>query len=206
MFIDMKVLMYCLGPVQTNCYVLIDKGHALIIDPGDRFPQLDYILEENEAQLDAILLTHAHFDHIQGVDAIVDKYDVPVYIHPKEVDALTDPVQNGSQSFMIPWRATNKALPMLPGIHEIGPFTFKMVHTPGHSPGSSLFIFDDQMFAGDTIFQGSIGRTDLPGGNLNQMMASLEKVKMYDVDYDIYPGHGPKTTLNQEKQWNPYLR
>lgn len=206
MFTVMKIYSKELGPVQTNCYVIIDQGHALVVDPGGYYAELDSLLAQNDATLDAILLTHAHFDHIEGLDDLVDTYHVPVYIHPAEADFLNDPTMNGSYAFMHPFTCKTKAEEWMPGKHTVGPFEIEMIHTPGHTVGSSIFIIEDKMFAGDTIFQGSIGRTDLPTGNMKEMRETLNMIRNMDTDYTIYCGHGPATTLNQEKQWNPYLR
>ncbi len=202
----MKVVERTLGPVQTNCFVLMDQGYALVIDPGDIFSDLDSVLKDNGCELEAVLLTHGHFDHIGGLDDLLSRYDVPVYIHTSEVSFLSDPKANGSASFFMHFISHAKAIGIEEGTHQIGHFTIKMLHTPGHTIGSSVFLYEDCMFAGDTLFQGSIGRTDLPSGSMMQMRQSLKRLAKLDKNYTICCGHGPNTTLEQEKSWNPYLR
>lgn len=202
----MKVVERTLGPVQTNCFVLMDQGYALVIDPGDIFSDLDSVLKDNGCKLEAVLLTHGHFDHIGGLDNLLSRYDVPVYIHTSEVNFLSDPRSNGSASFFMHFISHAKPIGIEEGTHQIGHFTIQMMHTPGHTIGSSVFLYEDYMFAGDTLFQGSIGRTDLPSGSMMQMRQSLKRLAELDTNYTVFCGHGPNTTLEQEKSWNPYLR
>lgn len=202
----MKVITRELGPVQTNCYVVIEKHHALVIDPGGVFTDLEMILKDNEADLEAILLTHAHFDHIEGIESILRKHDVPVYLNPREFDFLKDPTLNVSEMFITRYTCQIQPTEMHEGKNTIGHFEVTALYTPGHSIGSMVFLIDQVMFSGDCLFQGSIGRTDMATGSMDQMMSSLEKLKKLYINYIVYPGHGPATTLAQEKQWNPYLR
>lgn len=193
-----------LGPVQANCYVVRDGGHALIIDPGGSFPEVRTFVDGD--QVDAVLLTHAHFDHIGGLDELLKIYPVPVYVYPSEVNALADPQANVSESFYAHIVSYAKAEPITEGHHQIGHFDVDVIHTPGHSEGSVVYLIGDAMFSGDTLFQGSVGRVDLPGGSYREMEASLLKLKALKKNYHVYPGHGPESTLDQEKIWNPYLR
>ncbi len=202
----MKIITTPLGPVQANCYLALQDGHALCIDPGDTFLQLDSYLEENHAQLDAVVLTHAHFDHIGGVDDIVKKYRVPVYLNPAEFHFLTDPEYNASQSFFQHIICQSKPTALELGKQHIGSFSVRVFYAPGHSIGSSLIQIDDVLFTGDVIFQASIGRMDLPTGNQKDMVSSLEMIASMNDLLKLYPGHGPSTTLAQEKIWNDSLQ
>lgn len=202
----MKIITTALGPVQANCYLLIQDGHALVIDPGSDFQNLDRLLEEEKADLDAILLTHAHFDHIGGIDSILKNHDVDVYVNPYEVQFLNDPDLNGSNTFFMHVVSNVKPKTFNEGKMKIGSFDIEVFFFPGHSIGSTVFKIDDKLFTGDFIFQGSIGRMDLETGSEYAMSQSLKKFLRFDQNYSIYPGHGPSTTLDFEKRWNPYLQ
>lgn len=195
-----------LGPVQANCYVLVQDGQAIVIDPGDKFPSLSKVLEQENATLKAVLLTHGHFDHIHGLKDIVEQYGCEVYMSPYEFDFLTDATLNGSVSF---GRFTQikgiQPLPVKEGKNTIAGMDFEAIYCPGHSIGSIVYIIEDSMFSGDVLFQGSIGRTDLETGSDYAMEKSLQKLKKLEKNYYVYPGHGPGSTLDQEKSWNPYL-
>lgn len=201
----MKVLTRPLGPVQANCYLVIENGHAIMIDPGDIFDHLDQILKENESVLDAIVLTHAHFDHIAGVDKVLNKYPVDVYLNPLEFDFLKDPNLNSSSSFHMDVISNALPKPLKEGQQKIGSFYVEAIFCPGHSIGSTVLKIEDCLFTGDVLFQGSIGRMDLPTGSSKMMLESLKKLALLTKDYKVYPGHGPATTLFEEQKWNDNL-
>jgi hydroxyacylglutathione hydrolase len=201
-----------LGPLQTNCYIIYDETlSCLIVDPGENPKKLSAVIEQLELKPEAVLLTHAHFDHIGAVDRIRDKYGIKVYIHEKEKDWLTDPALNGSRHFMLNEPIKARAADHLlknEGEMSIGNFTFDIFETPGHSPGSVSFYFPMANFvvAGDALFQGSIGRTDLPGGNHNQLIKSIhDKLLVLPEETEVLPGHGPTTTVGLEMDSNPFL-
>lgn len=199
-----------LGPIGTNCYIVYDNGNALLIDPGAEADKIKAFLEREGLQVQAILLTHAHFDHIAALDDIREVVDVDVYIHENELSWLSDPQMNGSYKLlgneivMKPAESTLKMGPM-----QIGDFTFEVIHTPGHSPGSVSFLFDQHEFiiSGDVLFYHGIGRTDLPGGSMKEIEATIQH-KLYRLkeSFTVYPGHGPQTTIGEEKQNNPFVR
>lgn len=205
MFICMKIYTYPLGPVQSNCYVLVKDHHAILIDPGAVFDALDSILLKEEAVLDAILLTHAHFDHIGGVDSILAKYPVDVYLNPYEFDFLLDTQLNSSMYFYQHIQCHATCQPFVQKEMEIGAFSVEPIFLPGHSIGSTVLKIENNLFTGDVLFQGSIGRCDLETGSTYAMQKSLQYFKDCTEDYPIYPGHGPSSTVYQEKRWNPYL-
>ncbi len=200
-----------LGALETNAYVVVNaaRTHAVVIDPGTADGALTRKLDG--LQVEAILLTHAHFDHIGGVDALRKKYRCPVYLHPAEKDWLTDASKNGS----LRWANVTPPIATDPADFELADGqslsflgeTFRVLHTPGHSPGSVSFHVGDLLFAGDALFRRSIGRTDLPGGNQDQLFRSIrEKLYALPDDVLVLPGHGPETTIGEEKRGNPYVR
>ncbi|GAE45305.1 hydroxyacylglutathione hydrolase [Mesobacillus boroniphilus JCM 21738] len=191
-----------LGLLQTNCYIVYNENNScLIVDPGDNPKKLSTVIEQLELKPEAIVLTHAHFDHIGAVDRIRDKYGIKVYIHEKEKDWLSDPALNGSKHFMLNEPIKVRAADHLindEGVMSIGSFKFEVFETPGHSPGSISIYFSDAEFvlAGDALFNGGIGRTDLPGGNHNQLIRSIdEKLMSLPEQTEVLPGHGPTTPL-----------
>lgn len=205
---------YSLGPVQTNCYIVSNKDkECLIFDPGEEAAFLMKELRKQNVKPLAILLTHAHFDHIGAVDALREEYDVPLYIHKEEKSWLVDPLKNGSGKYaelpnysMQP--AKDEHLITTEGDMTIGSFTFNVAHTPGHSPGSVSYIFKEDGFAivGDTLFRGSVGRTDLIGGSMKVLTQSIqEKLLTLPEETILYPGHGEYTTPEQEMNSNPFL-
>ncbi|MBS4173531.1 MBL fold metallo-hydrolase [Bacillus sp. FJAT-49736] len=201
-----------LGLLQTNCYVLYNQEKdCIIFDPGAEGDKLIATLENEKLHPLAILLTHAHFDHIGAVDEVKKHFDIPVYIHEEEASWLTDPSLNGSQLFL-----NGRAIVASPADHlikaegtlAIGGFTFNILETPGHSPGSISFYVKElkTIFAGDTLFQGSIGRTDLPWGNHEQLMESIrEKLLTLPRETAVLPGHGSITSIEDEIRSNPFL-
>lgn len=202
----MKVIQQPLGPVQANCYLVMENHHALIIDPADILPNLDEILNQNDCTLDAIVLTHAHFDHISGVDKIVNKFGCDVYLNPNEFDFLLDPDLNSSSAFYMDVTCNANAKPLIECKNEIAGFEVEAIYCPGHSIGSTVLKIEDCLFTGDVLFQGSIGRMDLATGSVTSMKQSLKKLYQLDKDYKVYPGHGPTTSLSQEKKWNESLK
>ena len=199
-----------LGPLQTNCYVLSDEQNCIIFDPGEEPQKIIQYIQTKKVKPLAILLTHAHFDHIGAVDAIRDQYQISAYVHEKEAKWLMDPSLNGSQKWFPDAPLYQKpAENLLSGEKEvkIGPFTFQLFETPGHSPGSISYYLKEHgmLFSGDVLFQNSVGRTDLPGGNQTVLFHSIiDKLLILPDDTIVCPGHGPVTTIEDEKN-NPYI-
>lgn len=204
----MNVITKPVGPVMANCYLVInDDHHCLIVDPGEEASQIANVIDSLHVKVDGIVLTHAHFDHIGAVDELVNRFDVSVYVNEAEFSFFDDPMKNSSGVFMGMPELYLLAHPLAlhEGHNQIGTFDVIAYHTPGHSIGSMILEIGNDLFTGDTLFQGSIGRTDLPTGSVPQMKKSLEWIKSLDKNYTIYPGHGPSTTLEIEKKRNPYL-
>ncbi|MCG7345139.1 MBL fold metallo-hydrolase [Sporosarcina sp. ACRSL] len=207
----LEIHTYPLGPIQTNCYVIVNREkECLVIDPGEEGDRIIAEIEGMNSKPVAILLTHAHFDHIGAVDRVRNHFDIPVYIHEAEQEWLGNPDLNGSSKYPSISQVKNKAADyfLVEGDLQIGAFQLEVRHTPGHSPGSVSFIFKDAEIAvvGDTLFRGSIGRTDLRGGDMNTLLQSIhDKLLTLDDEFVIYPGHGPSTTPEEEQDMNPFL-
>lgn len=199
-----KVETYPLGIYQANCYLLWKEDHVIMVDPGGKSGELIQYLNEQEAVVDAILLTHGHFDHIGGVDYFVNEFKCPVYIDEADEVMLNDTYLNGS----IPGRESIVNTPVQfykVGKNTVGNFLFEAIFAPGHSHGCTMLKFDNILFSGDVLFQGTIGRTDLPVSDPKEMKESLKMIKKLDPSLIVYPGHGNATTLKEELSSNPFL-
>ncbi|MGG4410197.1 MBL fold metallo-hydrolase [Niallia taxi] len=201
-----------LGPIQTNCYVIWnEQKECLIVDPGDNGAKVIKTIGEMGVQPIAILLTHAHFDHIGAVETVRNEFGIPVFIHSKEDNWLTDPKFNGSSAFRLPnpvvCEPADHYLDENPAM-TIGSFTFAVLETPGHSPGSVTFYFAEEgvAFSGDALFFESIGRTDLAGGNQRTLLNSInDKLMSLPEETVILSGHGKSTTIGHEMDHNTYI-
>lgn len=202
-----------LGPLQTNAYIVYnDERSCLIIDPGEEEHKIRQFIRKKGLLPKAILLTHAHFDHIGAVDSIRECYSIPVYLHRAEKKWLSDSSLNGSSHYEgIQPMVVNQADQLFTNDGElsIGGFSFYLYETPGHSPGGVSFYFKEEGFVivGDTLFEGGIGRTDLPGGQEKQLLKSIHN-KLLTLPEDTYvlPGHDGVTTIGQELDYNPFLK
>lgn len=191
----MELYRLILGSYQVNCYLCCNDHACVIVDPGYEPETVSAAIEKKGLKPEAILLTHGHFDHVGAVKALSSRYSIPVYLHPADLSlplpltrpmGLTEEVDEGDE------------------LHLAG-LSFRVMHTPGHSAGSVCYVVGDVMFSGDTLFAGSRGRTDLPGGSDSAMRKSLNRLAAMTGDYHICPGHGEITTLSQEQKTNPYL-
>jgi hydroxyacylglutathione hydrolase len=194
----MKIAVMQLGSYGTNCYIVWDETtkNAAVIDPGDQSAQVQQALDKEGLHLQMILLTHAHFDHIGAVEALQQASGCKVYVHraeetlPLEMTGVplhpTDYYEDGDTV-------------------SLDSITFRVLHTPGHTPGSVCLIADDVMFSGDTLFAGSCGRTDFPGSSWMQMESSLRRLHDLPGDYTVLPGHMGSSTLDRERKANFFM-
>mgnify|MGYP005777066873 CR=1 FL=1 len=195
-----------MGYIGTNCYVVSDdSGICAVIDcDGNPQPLYEYIAQ-NQLKPTHILLTHGHFDHIGAVEAVKEKYGCTVYAAQKEAALLSDPFLNASAMASTPLRIAPDVFVKDGDVITVGSISFSVLETPGHTQGSICFLADKNIFSGDTLFLGSCGRTDLPTGDYQTILASLQKLKNLAGDYVVYPGHGPATTLEYERKINPFM-
>lgn len=190
---------FCLGDYQTNCYLIQDRActRCCLIDPGYESERILHYIEKSGLTLDAILLTHGHFDHVGAVRDIAAETDCKVYINEKET--TMPPAMTAGKLYYTDTYAEGDHL-VFPGLK------IDVIETPGHTPGSVCLLVEDAMFSGDTLFAGSCGRTDLPGGEPTAMVRSLWRLSGLGKDYRVFPGHGRATSLNAEKAYNPYMK
>jgi len=206
----MTVKKLIVGPMEANCYILADEKtkRAIIIDPGDEAEKILRKVNAEELEIIYIVNTHAHIDHIGANDIIREETGACLLIHSADAPFLEDPEMN--LSIMIDkkrkFSSPTKMLEEGDQIRVDG-ISLRVLHTPGHTPGSICLHVKDKLFTGDTLFAGSVGRTDLPGGNLLDLENSIkEKLLVFSDEVIVYPGHGPQTTIGKEKQDNPFVR
>jgi glyoxylase-like metal-dependent hydrolase (beta-lactamase superfamily II) len=200
------------GPFQSNCHIVACErtGEAVIFDAGDDAPRILAAARAMNVRVKAVVNTHAHIDHVSGLTQVVDALGVPVFMHRGEVPVY-DALEQTAMMFGLP-------VPKQVAIHgwleegeviRIGELAGRVMLMPGHSPGHIIVVFDGTVppraIVGDVIFQGSIGRTDLPGGDHDVMMQTLRRFLPMPDDMILYPGHGPETTIGAEKRFNPFL-
>lgn len=205
----MELYVQPVGGLQTNCYIVASHAkRAAIIDPGDDFAAIVKSLEGYGLTPAMIMLTHGHFDHIGAVNRLREKYQIPAYATREELPLLTDIQRNRARYH----RVDKTQYHVEPDRYysdgdtiTMDELTFQIIATPGHTPGGVCIACENLLFTGDTLFPNDCGRCDLPGGDFEVMKRSLQKLKALERDYMVLPGHGPHTTLNQEKAHNPYM-
>jgi len=204
-----NVAVHTVGALAENCYLVVDdeSGAAALIDPGAEGERLVEAVRESGAALEAIWLTHAHVDHVGGIAAVKREWDVPVYLNPLDAPLYRSAGRVAAMYGLLPYddpppfeRALADGAQL-----ALGGLTFDVLHTPGHAPGHSVFVGHGVMFAGDLLFAGSIGRTDLPYCNPADMSRSLDRVSQLPERTLVYPGHGPSTSVANELRTNPFL-
>lgn len=192
----MRIETFTLGPIQTNCYLVSDDaGNAVLIDAAAQAPRFLDAVRERGLTLRALLLTHGHFDHVGAAREIHHAAGCPVYLHP---DDRSLPPALSAGLFWTELYRTGETL-------TFGDLCFTVLHTPGHTPGSVCLRCGDVLFSGDTLFAGGCGRTDFPGGDAEQMAASLRRLGSIPEDLRVLPGHGESSTLSAERRTNYFM-
>ena len=205
----LKVLTIPTAPIEENCYIAYDEEskEALVIDPGNEGEKILSLLKGEDLKVQAILLTHGHWDHIGAVEELRRKLEVPVQIHGDDASMLTDSRQN-LYAFMSGGRMEGEPADKVfreGAVFACGAYSFKVIHTPGHTPGGCCFYCQEAgiAFSGDTVYDDDIGSTNLAGGNYDQLMDSIDYIlQLLPDDTVVYPGHGKKTTIATIKSRN----
>lgn len=190
------------GQLETNCYVVTDEDslECAVIDPGDESNTILDYLEDHKLRCKAILLTHGHYDHVGAVEAVAEETGATVYMNAR------DDVKNGGDPRYF-YRLPDKGNYYGEGDRvQVGKLCFEVLSTPGHTPGGVSLRCGQALFTGDTLFRGSCGRTDLPGGDMEEELRSLKKLCALEGDYEVYPGHMDSSTLARERMFNYYCR
>ena len=204
----MEIIRMMTGVYAANCYIVYSEDKGIIIDPGGDVEDIVKKVEELGVDIEFILLTHGHGDHIGGVAELKEILKVPAYINEEDEYMTQDPMFNLSASMPSGPKTFEADKVFKDGnILKAGKMEVEVIHTPGHTPGGSSFKIDNNIFTGDTLFKGSIGRTDFPKSSLEEIMHSVKEVlAKYPDDTVVYPGHGPSTTIGEEKTSNPFMR
>lgn len=206
----MKLYIKPVGVIGTNCYIAADdQGKCAVIDPGAQPEKLAAFLKEHDYVPEVILLTHGHFDHIGAVKALAAEFSAQIVIGERDAEQLADP----AKSMAGPHGLSKNDYVMEPDktVKEgeeitVGDMCFSVLDTPGHTRGGVTYRCEDFLFTGDTLFAGSVGRTDLYGGDYGVLMSSVRKLSELQGDFRVLPGHGPDTTLDIERRINPYMK
>lgn len=206
----MKVEKFVTGIISTNCYLVIneDTKQAVVIDPAACPSYLMSHIKSEGLKIEAILLTHGHFDHIMGIDGFLSEFDVPVYVHEEDADAMEDPVLNQSSTYTSGYTFGKARYLRDRQTLELAGYTFQVIHTPGHTKGGCCYYVasEDVLFSGDTLFQNSVGRTDFVNSSTSDLVHSVrEKLFLLPDDTMVYPGHMGETKIGHEKKYNPYV-
>jgi hydroxyacylglutathione hydrolase len=207
---DLTLERFTVGPLMENCYLLAADGRAVLVDPGDEGDRLAEALERAGLTLEAIWLTHAHFDHVGGIEGVRRRFPVPVLLHPDDLP-LYQHAQEAARRWDIPFEQPSAETTDLTAgqVLTFAGREVRCLFTPGHAPGHVAFYLPAEgvVLAGDALFQGSIGRTDLPFGNHDQLLKSIRRELLTLPDEtQVLPGHGPTTTIGQERRHNPFLQ
>ena len=205
-----EVLRYIVGPVCTNCYLLVNHktGELLVVDPGDQAQLIEKQIEKTGAKPVAILLTHGHFDHAGAAEELADKYQISIYAHEAERETLEDPGLN--HCGMIGEHKVYRADVFVKDeeVLNLAGFSIRVFFTPGHTIGGCCYYIADEkiLFSGDTLFQESVGRTDFPRGSASDLIRAIrEKLMPLPDDVTVYTGHDESTLIGYERMHNPYL-
>lgn len=203
-----RIRTFVLGEFEANCFVLIRDSNAIVVDPGDDPDTLAAFIDSRHLTVSAFLLTHGHMDHVSAVGPLSRQFSAPVHIHSADLTWAFSPDNTWEPHYPQPQPpagdiiqlADNQAL-------TIAGLSIRVLSTPGHTPGSVCFLIESErrLLTGDTLFAGSVGRTDFPGGSSSQMQASLRRLCALPDDITVFPGHGILTTMGRERTSNPFL-
>jgi len=195
------------GQLEVNTYVIPKGSDCLVVDPSDHCGEVVKYIQKEKLRPISILLTHGHFDHIMGIPEILAEFnDAKIFIHDNDKDMLSDSNRNGSVLMGTDFTVNSNIESLKESVTRVGEFEFTVLHVPGHTQGGCAFVFGNVCFCGDTIFAGSVGRTDLPGGNSNQLISSIQnKILTLPPQIILCPGHGGRTTVEREARTNPFL-
>lgn len=206
----MKIIRIPVGIYAANCYIIYSEStkDGIVVDPGGDADEILKIINEHNLIIKYIILTHGHADHIGGIIELNNILDVPVMIHEGDSDILVDGNKNLSTIMAMGTIETEADVIIKGGeIIEFGDIKAEIIHTPGHTLGGISIKIEDSIITGDTLFAGSIGRTDLFGGDYNTIIESIKnKIMVYPDETRVYPGHGPTSTIGKERMSNPFLR
>lgn len=197
--------------IGTNCYLVINEEtkESVMVDPGAYPAKVKNAVKEQGLKLKAVLLTHAHFDHIMGLSDVMEDVKVPVYVEEADLPMMTDGESNLSSTYVRGGYRFEEAVSVSDGQQlEIAGFQFRVIHTPGHTPGGCCYYMEQEgvLFSGDTLFQTSVGRSDFPGGSASALVRSVkEKLLVLPEETHVYPGHMEETTIGYEKLHNPFI-
>jgi glyoxylase-like metal-dependent hydrolase (beta-lactamase superfamily II) len=189
------------GRWKQNCYIVATDGNAIIVDPGSQAEEIVALIEQNHWRVHGILNTHGHFDHLGAVAPLQEQYQAPFFLHGSD-----EKLMKRANLFRMMFEAkdpiripkVSQDISTLPPNFEVGPFRVGWIATPGHTEGSICFEIEDLLFSGDTLMRNAVGRTDLPGGNREQLLGSVKKLMSLPPETIVYGGHGPETTIGAE--------
>lgn len=206
----MRVERFVTGILSTNCYLAVNEEtkQAVIIDPSACPKKIPDFIEQEGLKIEAILLTHGHFDHTMGIDAFLERFSVPVYVHEDDEQLINDPKLNLSSIYTAGYTFSGAEYVRDRQTLSLAGYKFEVIHTPGHTPGGCCYYIASEgvLFSGDTLFQNSVGRTDFETGSMSDLVRSVkEKLFKLPENTHVYPGHMGETTIGHEKTCNPYV-
>ncbi len=206
----MKIKKFSVGILGTNCYLVSNEEtkEMVIVDPGGVSKRMMAYIQEEGLKPQAILLTHGHFDHIMGIDALLEAWEMPVYVHEDDEDAMNDIYLNQSKSYTSGYTYEGAEYVQDGQELELIGETFRVIHTPGHTKGGVCYYVEAEgvLFSGDTLFQNSVGRTDFANSSTSGLIRSIRE-RLFELPEEtlVYPGHSGETTIGHEKKYNPYV-
>ncbi|HEX7511214.1 MAG TPA: MBL fold metallo-hydrolase [Chitinivibrionales bacterium] len=206
---SIEIKRFVTGPIETNTYIVInERSHCLVVDPSSNCGEVLKSIVDASLTVDAVVLTHGHFDHALGLPEILEAIpNTPVWVHPADRDLLVDPRRNGSFLIGEEFSFCGAIRDLAQGALRIGDFDCTVVHVPGHTPGGCALVFDGHCISGDSLFADSVGRSDFEYGDGDLLLQGIkEKLLPLPDSTIVYPGHGGRTTIGRERRLNPFLQ